>query len=313
MPLSEFLRQRLQAYTDNTVPALLFTGGAVAVGWFIQTYGPIWGLDPKMALVLAWVVALAVVLGLSALLKPKDRHGAISPEKDQLEPRPAQPINIQIQNSPTFNNNPQIDQHPINYQTQEQTQRQQVEVKSLPIIRPLEVKARDMFVTPLGEVTDSPESLFGDKNIKRPVAIADFQRVADRYSEPFVNVRTRIVFMDGQVEEYRIDDGFWFKSERHNTQFQPGDTRRLVIAVWGDGVVVPYQGKFKPVEATFITKLKYFEIDHNGLATEELRVIVEVVGVSPRGVTVLSMSAEYLLALNPAGFTLVDVRRHDLE
>jgi hypothetical protein len=161
-----------------------------------------------------------------------------------------------------------------------------------------------MYVTRYGEVTDVEESFLGEANRKLLVAIADFRRVADRYQETSVGISTRILFYDGPVEEYRVNDGFWFRSERHRAYFGPGDTRRLVVAIFDDGFLMPYDGKFKTTRPRSVSKHNYFEVYDNKLRAEKLRVIVELVGVSPKNVTVLSISARYELTLNPPEFTL---------
>ena len=111
MPLSEFLRKRLQAYADNTIPTLLIAGGSFVVGWVIQGYGPALGLDLKVANVLAWLGALIVAIALSALLKPKNKPDQLEPSlKQQLAPPHESPtIIISPTISPVFNKNPQVE------------------------------------------------------------------------------------------------------------------------------------------------------------------------------------------------------------
>ncbi len=98
MPSSRFFRDRLQAYADNIIASLLIVGGSVGVGWLIQSYGPLWGLDPKASIVMAWVVALFVVFAFSLLLKPK--------EKLSTDP-PSSPSGINF--APQINVNPHIE------------------------------------------------------------------------------------------------------------------------------------------------------------------------------------------------------------
>ena len=65
MRMSVFLRERGQAYADNAVATLLLIGGSVAVGWFIAHFAPLWGLDPNVAVVVAWVVALLAAVNVA--------------------------------------------------------------------------------------------------------------------------------------------------------------------------------------------------------------------------------------------------------
>jgi hypothetical protein len=61
MPNSPFFRKRLQAYADNIIASLLILGVSVGVTFLIQKYGPRLGIDPKAAITVAWLVALAVI------------------------------------------------------------------------------------------------------------------------------------------------------------------------------------------------------------------------------------------------------------
>ena len=62
MPNSRFFRERLQAYADNIIASLLIVGGSVTVGVLIRTYAPVWGLDPTIAIAMAWLIALTFFL-----------------------------------------------------------------------------------------------------------------------------------------------------------------------------------------------------------------------------------------------------------
>src|SRR5947209_685881 len=82
MSFSSFLRERAQAYADNVVATLLLLGGSAGAGWLVKHYGPGLGLEPTIALVLAWVIALLLAVVLSLLLKPK--HSSKEPNVDQI-------------------------------------------------------------------------------------------------------------------------------------------------------------------------------------------------------------------------------------
>jgi hypothetical protein len=137
------------------------------------------------------------------------------------------------------------------------------------------------------------------------VAIADFLRGPDKYTEAFVDIRARILFYKGASEEHCIPDGFWFGSERHHARFETGDSRWLVIGILGEGFVLPYEGRFRPIEATYETNEKYFELNSNKLEGDRFRVVVKLIGVNPTRVVVFSITACYDLGLRPPDFKFV--------
>jgi hypothetical protein len=319
--MPKFLEGHSRPVAQGIVSDILFEvlrwGASPVLGWTIKQ-GAVYffSISTGWAITI-WIAATVVLISLATILKRK--YGTMESNSDALgnTAKPAiggseRPININIDNKPVFHNSPHIDQRPINYQTQQQTQQWSAPpVLESPAIEPLKVKPREMFVTPLGEVTDSPTS-FGEANQKAFVAIADLYRAPDRYHEAFVDVSARILFYLNRDELDRVDNGFWFKSPRHHIQFKPGDTRKLVVGVFGDDCILPYDGKFKPLEATYDTNEKYFELNPRPLVAKELRVVVEIIGVSPRSVTVLSMSVDYKVELSPLVFTHINTRYHDL-
>jgi hypothetical protein len=301
MRMSVFLRERGQAYADNAVATLLLVGGSVAVGWLINHFAPLWGLDPSVAFILAWVVALLVAVALSLLLKPK----TYTPEAERLGARVAEGG---IVNAPHFEFNPRIEVNPSfnQSQTQRQSQTQQQPPISPPSITPIEARVREVYVTPLGEATDETES-FDVSNTKLPVALIDFYRGADNSPEPFVDVRGHISFFNPAGERvYRINDAHWWKARRHHKTFEPGDSRRMVVAIISNGRVIPYEGRFKAIEATYETDEKYFELTSEPLEGDRLRVRVELIGT--RGsVQTFNDSTGYDLTTNPPALTLRNI------
>jgi hypothetical protein len=123
MAISSFLRERAQAYADHIVATLFLAGGSGVTGWLVNHYGPALGLDPPVALVLAWVVALVVAVALSLLLKPKHK-----PKEAKTSHTPA---TLQafpqggIVNAPHFEFKPHIEVNPTLNQSQSQGQREE--------------------------------------------------------------------------------------------------------------------------------------------------------------------------------------------
>jgi hypothetical protein len=176
--------------------------------------------------------------------------------------------------------------------------------KLAPSIIPLSPKIDPVFVTPLGEATDQAES-FEYQNQKLPVAIAELYREADQFPEREVSVRAHIIFFDVEGEQvHRINDAHWWKAQRHHTSFEVGDTRKLVVALLHNGIVIPYQGKWLPIEATFETDEKFFKMESDGLSGNEFRVDIQLIGKSSSGLPVLNSEISYELISSPPSFRL---------
>jgi hypothetical protein len=83
-----------------------------------------------------------------------------------------------------------------------------------------------------------------------------------------------------------------------------GDTRKLVVALIHNGVVIPYQGKWLPIEATFETDEKFFKMESDGLSGNEFRVDIQLIGKSSSGLPVLNSEISYELISSPPSFRL---------
>jgi hypothetical protein len=252
MPVSQFLRDRLQAYSDNTIPTLLIGGGSVAIGWLIQTYGHIWGLDPKVAFVLAWVVALVVALGLNILLKPKSKpeqeQKQVSSVRETPPLTPPQPININIDNKPVFNNSPHIDQRPVNYQTQSQSQDQSIDAAPRDPVFEFTDDAR----LPLYGINWETKQIIRESPSVNDIAqLPDYITVAHAILMPFyyrpnrgvdhtvyLSAHVSVFTPDKKVRLKRIIGGIWdgdpFKS---SSRIQTGHTLELLMALAPVGTV----------------------------------------------------------------------------
>jgi hypothetical protein len=97
MALSNFFRELGKGVADNTIAALLMLGGSVMIGWAVKHFAVVWGLDPRAAVVIAWVFALLVAIALSLLLKPKskpiDAPASSPPPQTQTQ---TQTVNVNV-------------------------------------------------------------------------------------------------------------------------------------------------------------------------------------------------------------------------
>jgi hypothetical protein len=240
MPISNFFRERAQAIADHVVAVLLIAGGDVVVAFAIHRYALVLGLDPLVAMILAWVVALIVAVAVSLLLKPKQKPG----QPNLTEPAPPQQLSQSgIVNAPRFEFNPRIEVNPtfIQKQSQEQT----LAEKMLEATVPSELVVKDAyvvhaFVSAWGKLQD-----FQDEG-SRPcdAAQVDFQLKAVPGSDEWSEVRTEVAFYDVSTIKplKNVNDGVWRTTHPEETEvnipFRRGSTKPFVVAldIAGEGL-----------------------------------------------------------------------------
>jgi hypothetical protein len=108
--MSSFLRERAKSVADNLVASLLIAAGSAVIGWIVQHWAAIKGLDWGFSIPLG-VAAFVFFCSSLLLLKPKPRAVKwvrLGPENS------SPPIVIhnspRFENSPSFTNAPQVDQ-----------------------------------------------------------------------------------------------------------------------------------------------------------------------------------------------------------
>jgi len=166
----------------------------------------------------------------------------------RLAPAPRQPP-IQIFNSPTisptFNSAPQINQNTVQTQSQSKSQRQSAKPPSL---EALPVKIQKAFMDVTGEVTHRARSVFeGEELLEVDVAFAEFYRPVDDSGESWIDVRGHLQFCDETTKEleHRINDALWWKAEGNYVTFHQGDSKKVIVAIIGNGKIYPYQGHYE--------------------------------------------------------------------
>lgn len=241
MPMSHYLRERGRAYADNTVATLLFIGVSVFVGWIINHFAPLWGLDPHVAYILAWIVALLVAIALSLLLKPKHIPEAKKADEKHTELNSARinfsPV-INIDNNPVFQNKPEMDQRQvINNVDQHPTAEFTFEVNTL-WIRTLPM---DFRANTLGR-DERPENALDDRyerNVR--VALARFEYETTTGVARDLDVRAQItVFNDTSlcIPKY---DAVWYGAGGRSKRFRSGDFDELILAVLTTNGMAAYE------------------------------------------------------------------------
>ena len=107
-------------------------------------------------------------------------------------------------------------------------------------------------------------------------------------------------------ETHPINDALWFKSERHRKNFQIGDTNKLVIGFINDRTFYPYEGRFRPFEATYETDEKYFEWKGTPLKGQCFIVKVELIGTNFQRKAIYDRTVLYKVNTNPPNFTILE-------
>jgi hypothetical protein len=203
-------------------------GGGVVVGWIIQTYGPVWGLDAKVAIVLAWVVALAVALGLSALLKPKSKRETETPPAELTPARETPTVIISPTISPVFNNAPNIDQRPINYSQAQSQSQDKIVTQNTPVSPEIECVDCYFLQTTLSQTNE----LIEGGNTRCMVALSDFYLTPLVGTDPWVEIKTHLVFYASSGNQLRrVPSGVWKQGKRRRAEMRAGETETLVIAI----------------------------------------------------------------------------------
>lgn len=229
MPISHFFRERAQAYADNTVATLLIFGASVAGAWLVNYFGPILGLDARVAMALAWLIALVIAIALSLLLKPKRK----SETEEKNPPNPPQQTQTQTQsgiiNAPRFENNPRFEFNP------------KIEIHSgsgataATTKPPPNLLLKDIEPTLL-RVPTPDEVIFrvasnSDSDVA-PALVTSFCNELDRNREvgSINGVMARLLIRGLHANsDYTIDHGFWLDEKYQKTNFPVGTTRTLLI------------------------------------------------------------------------------------
>jgi hypothetical protein len=315
MSTSDFLKARAQAYADNIIAALLFVGGAVVIGYLTNHYAIVLGLDTKVALVLAWALALLVFVALSLLLKPKIKAAA-----EQSSPAQLTQSGISIDNAPHNEFKPQNVFNPQNTfvvqmphsETQAGT-RQQPQTTKPPVLeaRPAELLRTKVDINTL-EVANLYTLLHGSprEQAETYVAFAKFHRDADGSEDAWVEVKGYAEFFDAKGDSLFIADKlFWWQKEGdHSTDesFRVGDTEKVIVAIVSGTKVFPYSGHYVTVDRHVIRDVTEFVLETRDHPLEGEEFLVRVVLIGTKGERqTLKQSFDYYLSPHPkAAFKL---------
>jgi hypothetical protein len=281
MPISSYFRERAQAIVDNIIAALLFGGGAVLLGWLIKHYAVVWGLDPRVAIVLAWAVALLVFVALSLLLKPKPR-----PEETPAMPQPAQQTlnqsgivnetrneaNPHNEFKPTVNVNipaAQSEEKPRRVPVQPPTP-PHIEYRSYRIIRlPIDITNNN-----LGEEQFIEQYLSERQSIVLAILVRFYYR-PDSNVPSWIDVKPHVFFQG----KWDVFDAVWYRTENEYRTFETGKAYELIVALVSldrDDLLLTYEHDRKPLENTF-GQSDFFVPNITPLEGKEFHVLIELV------------------------------------
>lgn len=176
------------------------------------------------------MLVLAVLIVFTAIVAAIVRSRTIK-EYERQHPIPASiPAQELTQNAPISNNPifaPVI--APVFNQSQSQKQEQAItETKSVPP----ELECTDCYF--VQGILAPGNLLFGDAGTRCMIAQADFRLKTITDSDPWIELRTQLVFYDqsGTNRLKRVSDGVWRETVNFiQMPLNTGDTRRLVIAI----------------------------------------------------------------------------------
>jgi hypothetical protein len=247
MSISEFARERVQAYADHIVAVLLIAGGAVLMGWAINHFALVWNLDPHVAMILAWVIALLVAVAVSLLLKPKSKKyteqeiGAPVIVSPTISPTFEAPkIDIRIDNSPSFSQSQTQSTHQHAYHDPNIPEAKftfgytSLHLPVLPIDERNHVIAEQR----------RPDSLLNQYEMNIKAALVRFEYETTTGIAPRIDIRAQVAIWtkEDRIPKY---DGVWHVANRNSKRFVSGDYDNLVLAVVVDAQVFGYQFQMK--------------------------------------------------------------------
>lgn len=254
------------------------------MGWAINHFALVWNLDPHVAMILAWVIALLVAVAVSLLLKPKRKPG---------QPNVEQPAPLQQLTQSGIVNAPHFEFKPHNEANQSQTQSVAV---YLPGAQPApdrsEPKPKLNFecvgAKMIGvEIDQSFEILPTQDERYSPdrcmAAVADFYRNTDDSDIDSIGIRTVAALRGREGESLSIREGRWLLHDRkmqrsESVPFKRLDTKRLAIVLGiSNTEVYTYEGRYVKAEKFgrdwFYAFKKEFQDLAEGVYDVEIRLV----------------------------------------
>lgn len=249
MPISNFFRERAQAIADHVVAVLLIAGGDVVGAFAIHHYALVFGLDPPVAMILAWAIALLVAVAVSLLLKPNQKLGQPSVE----QPAPLQQLTQSgIVNAPHFEFNPHIEVSPTFSQSQTLSPTSELTIPKLSF-ECVRAKMIDVEVNLSSfEILLTPSE--GRALDRCMAAVAEFRRNTDDSNIDSISIRTIAELRGREGESLSINEARWLEydltAKRSETvSFKRLDTKRLAVVLGiSNTKVYTYEGRYVKTE-----------------------------------------------------------------
>jgi hypothetical protein len=126
---------------------------------------------------------------------------------------------------------PHIEVNPVFNQTRSQDQSQEENIAETTAVQ-AELECTECYFVP--GILSPSNLLVNDAGIRCMIAQADFYLKPIPGSDPWIELRTQLVFYDqnGNERLKRVSDGVWRETVNHiQMPLNTGDTRRLVIAL----------------------------------------------------------------------------------
>ncbi|MCA1621080.1 MAG: hypothetical protein LC795_17590 [Acidobacteria bacterium] len=318
-----------QYYVGNFWPKLGGTLVAGAVSYFQAVFAHDGGVPWWIAIMYA-VITFAVLTALWLLIfsrrKPQTQqaiaaaplpqttstaNNEFNPQNEvsqKVEANPHVEANPRVEASPRVEANPrnELNQTFVFHATpqsqnppQEQPRTQQQEFKP-PRLDAVDATFERVYVNPAGELQDKSDLAYPEADLALvPVAFAEFQRGVDDSSEPWVDVRAKINFLDADGNHlFRVRDAHWRKAIGEYANFETGDWDEIIVAIVGDGVALPYAGEYETVDRVGFDDIRSFKGKGRKIEADRLRIRIELIGRRGSNIT-LNQTFDYELIVAP--------------
>jgi hypothetical protein len=204
-------------------------GGAVGIGIGLIGTGVQWWW-PDQRWLGKWLVIGGVSVVVIAIVAAIVRALTIKEYERQHPPLPAALPSEQLSQT-AIDFKPHIEVNPVFNQTRSQDQSQEENIAETTAVQ-AELECTECYFVP--GILSPSNLLVNDAGIRCMIAQADFYLKPITGSDPWIELRTQLVFYDqnGNERLKRVSDGVWRETVNHiQMPLNTGDTRRLVIAL----------------------------------------------------------------------------------
>ena len=226
---SGYFRTLGRDYATEIGAAIIFLCLSAVVSWLVDHFAPRFGIDPTLARVAAWLILFVLVACFTLLIK-----GRKKPETTPFDPHAASYPPIQIINSPTFNNNPQMDQHVTADRRDAVRERPTPKPRKRSNLQLRGVECPELFLD-RNEIFQ--EAKHDDGMLALHCAVLRFcnEPIVGQAGQPLKGLRAMLHFRNSNGHTYApIDRAPWVRERYNSIDLEVGSCRMLVIAWRGN-------------------------------------------------------------------------------